>query len=880
MPTVTSYTPAWLSKPNPGHDIFTSAPKKGKETHLASGNAGNAADSSNKKSKPRPRRTIARRGTEVFIAVEREIRWADLVYMKETWEDSEQKKKGVKKGKEFDDRADQYEADHAQGYRTIKTPVADDIRQLVISPNANYLAILTMHTVHIAILPESSHLTALDTAPMRLKTFTLGPTTHVTSQSPICSALWHPLGVNGSCLVTVTEEAVVRVWELSTTDRWSFDRPTLAIDLQKLIEGTSLDQDFSASAIGTNKGFSPYTFDMEVASATFTGRGSGGWSPMTLWIAMRNGGIYALCPLLPAKWSPPPTLIPSLSVSIVSKVASMEDDSSVSQSTKLLSQQQLSWMSDLDSQEPMRIEGPAGEQQIEVYERPAHPGKIPRLQGPLDFDLAPKESKDEPDSELTDIYVIGPKLDADELMYGEEDELEMDDVDQEGLSVGVVCLLTSTGCLSICLDLDGVEAQWLPKTKSKNSRFMGEVEPSLLTFQVMETNRKGEVQENSWPMFSHDVNSRYSFYVTNPSNINFISLSPWVFALETELSEGGAGSNIRIDAIVKGHNSERKRVHTQKFDEFTTPLSAATLLRDPDLGYFLLSATARGPVAVSFEAPEFDFDLNRNSRSPSFESEYKKPITIYEPREVYQPGYALEEQSEIPKLLEKLRHSKYKRLLNEDIRLSPATLTVMTDAHKLLSEETHRLGKAAAEIFRRCESLQIELQSQIKKANDVAARIDAVIGVDQDDGPTPGTNEMIEQRIKGAKDRQVQLSERIERMKRKVTKGTRRELSDKENAWIEEVSSLQAKVFGEENPSRRAKEPWQRFEEVKELKDKIIEQIGEVSIEEEEEEQVSVKVQVPSEIRRAKVAQIMQLLDRESALVEGAKSRLERLSVV
>ncbi len=158
--------------------------------------------------------------------------------------------------------------------QVIKTPVADDIRQLVMSPQQDLLAVLTAHTVHICILPDSSHLNAKDSTPFKLKFWTLGPTTHVTSRSAMVTALWHPLGVSGSTIVTVTEDALVRVWELSTSDRWTFDAPTLAIDLKRLADGTSLEQDFSAST-ATNKGFSPDEFDMEVASACFPGQGSG-----------------------------------------------------------------------------------------------------------------------------------------------------------------------------------------------------------------------------------------------------------------------------------------------------------------------------------------------------------------------------------------------------------------------------------------------------------------------------------------------------------------------------------------------------------------------------------------------------------------------------
>lgn len=108
MPKIVSYTPAWLSKPNPGHQIFTT-------THAPSSNSSNS--SSRGKSKPGPRRTIAHRGTEVFIAVGKEIRWADLVYLKETWEDRAKKEKGFFKGKARDSTESQFDEDRAQGYR-------------------------------------------------------------------------------------------------------------------------------------------------------------------------------------------------------------------------------------------------------------------------------------------------------------------------------------------------------------------------------------------------------------------------------------------------------------------------------------------------------------------------------------------------------------------------------------------------------------------------------------------------------------------------------------------------------------------------------------------------------------------------------------------
>jgi nucleoporin NUP82 len=727
-----------------------------------------------------------------------------------------------------------------------------------------------------------------------MKTYTLGPITHVTSQSAVVSALWHPLGVNGSCLVTVTEDAVVRVWELSTTDRWSFDRPTLAIDLKKLADGVSLDQDFGASASGMNKGFSPDSFEMEVASACFASRGSGGWSPMTLWVAMREGDVYALCPLLPERWAPPPTLIPSLSVSIVAKVANLEDDPEVSEQSKLLSQQQLAWMSDLDNQDPVITEATIGEPPAEVYTRPLKPGKVPKLQGPFDFELAPEESEDELETMLTDIFVIGPKLDANELMSGEDEDLEIDTF-QEGLSSGVICLLSSSGRVTICLDLDGVEAQWLPSGKSKYRKFVDMSDPpSLLTFHVLNTLNPEEIFEGGWPMFSQDVSSRYSFFITHASGISFISLTPWVFRLESELQgSAGPGADFRIDLLVKGQNSVRERLVTEDIsaEAEPLPLAACVAIRDPDLGYFLLSASSYDPIALNFEAPDEEPQAPR-SRSPTYEAEPEpQPLLLCPPRPVYQPSPALGSSSALPNFLEQLRHSKYKRLINEPVRLSPATLGILTDAHKVLSEETHRLGTAAAEIFRRCNKLQLDLRDQIARANEVAYRIEALIGEDgPNDGMGPvGGNAGLEERIKDAKGRQQDLLERFERLKRKVTRGGAgaRELSDKEKVWAEEVSKLSKAVLPLESSSKslddkKASKPSERFEKVKTLKEELVERAKELGEEAEGESNnlVGSKVKVPSEIRRQKVKQVMELLERETALVEGAKGRLERLSLV
>ncbi|KAL0930942.1 nuclear pore complex protein An-Nup82 [Colletotrichum truncatum] len=884
MPKVKSYTAPWLSH-GPGRSLFT--PSSDSKALSA------PSLSSKKKSTAGPRRTVARRGTEVFVAVGKELRWGDLAYLKEKWSTKyAHRRMGSRVKREdstqnFEDAIPSTEeAATAQGFRTIKIPVADDIRQLVISPNSDYLAILTTHTVHICVVPDSSHLTAEDTSPLRPKIWTLGPTTHVTSRSSVASAIWHPLGVKGSCLVTITADAIVRVWELSLTDRWSFDSPTLSIDLKKLVDGTTLDQDFTASTAATNASFSQYSLEMQVASACFAARGSGGWSPMTLWIAMREGDVYALCPLLPQKWAPPPTLIPSLSVSIVSKVAALEDDPAVSEKDKLLAQQQLEWMGDLDTQEPQVLDNAPGEQPVEIYTRPSRPGVVPRLQGPFEFDADP-ESEDVLDGLLTDITVIGKKVETDDLMMGEEEDLDFDDGDQEGLSLSVVCLLSTTGQVRVLLDLEGIEAQWLPpRNKSRLGRLLSAADPpSLLTFQSIDTLSPKEVSDDAWPTFSSDAMSRYSLFVTSHAGITFLSLSPWVFRLEGELSgESEAGSDFRLGLLVNGQNSIRERLYTQSSSDVAVPLAACVAIRDPDLGYFLLSATPYETIALTFETPEDEFTPIRHETPYEEKPAVMEPLDFYEPRPAFQPSHTFDQQSDLPELINRLRSSRHKTIVNQEIRLSPVTLQILTDAHRILGEDTYRLGTAVAEIFRRCSTLQDELREQIKKANEVKEKIDKIAG-NEKDGEGESDEVRFERRIAEAQERQKRLNERLEGVRKYVGKAATRELSAKEKAFVEEVKSMEASVLGSSASSPGAKQQKllkKRFEDVQRLRDELVAEVERIQKTSEgkdgqESPSKSSELKIPSEIRKAKLQQVMGLLSRETALVEAVTARLERL---
>ncbi|KAI9762232.1 MAG: hypothetical protein M4579_000555 [Chaenotheca gracillima] len=934
MPNILNYTPAWLSRPSRGFDLFSPISDSRRNS------ASRARSSSNAGLKPSasrsyPRRIVARRGTEVFVVVNNQIRWADLSTIKNDWEEKNWRESKSKGHGGSGPPSDGDSEDSGPSYRILRTPVSEEIRQLVTSPTGDMIAILTSHTVHVAILPDPSHLGGPDTGPIRLRAHTLGPTAHVMTQSPVISALWHPLGVSGHCLVTVTAEAVVRVWELAAENRWSFDNPAMAVDLKKLVDGAYAEDDYGASSVARNKGFSPDSFEMEVAAACFGGSASpneSGWAPMTLWVAMSEGDVYALCPLLPSKWQPPDSLIPSLSISVVSKASADESDKATSEQDKRDAKQQFAWMSELDEQEPVFLPKRSEyEPDTATYVRPTKPGVVPKLQGPFDIELTPEETEKDMDVHLTDIYVAAAKLDGDELMFDEEASDFGDD--EAGLSVAVVCLLNSTGRVQVCLDVEGVEGKWLPSKKSK-SRFSLDLDddedgPSLLAFESLDTLRASELTMHppSWPTFSSDPYSRYSFFVTHGHAITYMSLTPWLENLESELKNtSDSGVDFRIAIMAESGCTLRQRIFTgpiqddASLDGLSQDLSAATIFRDSDLGYFVLTTREDKPYALTLFAQEFD-DTPREVTPFDIKTEPQETVAITKPREPYQPHSAFWQESPLPAFLEKHANGRLRRTLTEEIRLSQTTLSLMTDAHKVLSESTHKLGVAASELFRRCERLQEEFRGQIQQTNEIADRIENVTGEDADDLGSEQSVDLrgtaaIERRIELARERQAGLLERYDVLRRRVSRHGGRELSDKEKSWIAEVDKMKASVLesddeGSTNHRRSHKGanlPWKRFQEAKELASSLLTQAQEVvrtsktdtgaedgsaaATPAASEAEVpntptsrpstrreSASIRIPTDIRKMKMAQVMKMLDRESALVDATKNRLEKLTL-
>lgn len=208
--------------------------------------------------------------------------------------------------------------------------------------------------------------------------------------------------------------------------------------------------------------------------------------------------------------------------------------------------------------------------------------------------------------------------------------------------------------------------------------------------------------------------------------------------------------------------------------------------------------------------------------------------------------------------------------------------------------------------------MKLELTEQIRKVEDIARRIDSVTGDDDDVAGSPANNgqvarivgpEKIEQRMDAARTNSDKLHRRVEALRYKIAGLGGKELSAREEAWREEVLTLRQTLgikdeSGKEQGGSVNDDDGEdvsdasliaRLQNVtqlqKELLDKAKEATEKKTVPEEKEEdlqssQLSMSTsssRVPPDFRKQKVQQVMQLLERETALVDAVTERLGRL---
>ena len=295
--------------------------------------------------------------------------------------------------------------------------------------------------------------------------------------------------------------------------------------------------------------------------------------------------------------------------------------------------------------------------------------------------------------------------------------------------------------------------------------------------------------------------------------------------LENELrSIASVGTAFRIDVLANSSGTLRERIidfrHDQ--DRYDGEPTAAIVLQDSDLEYFLLTAVNNVPFAAVLDKPDSTPTDDIDHVTSEDLAQSMEMLALRPTRSPYVAPDSLQKKSALPRFLPDHAKNWHKRSLTGEIRLSSATLDLMTDAHRVLSQETHILGAAAADLFRRCERLQEELRDQIGRVKDIVNRVDqAIIEQTVPEGEFDEPKPVVDARLAQVLTRQDELQARFSQMKARFAEGRGQELSDKECNWVADTQRLRRMLIppddeedGAQNGGEQVAEPWQRLEEV------------------------------------------------------------------
>lgn len=202
--------------------------------------------------------------------------------------------------------------------------------------------------------------------------------------------------------------------------------------------------------------------DAERQVASFTlGKGNADWGPLSVYVVMRSGDIYAICPYMPKNAAIPSSYVHALECFVAAKQeflsaaeASAPSASTSSSANNLASvyDYQHKYVTALLKQLPPGTEFPSKSRTVLMHP-PNTMRTQPVRQGPFLLQPAPLTLDGSDGGNATDIVYLAFRTDGDEDDEGETERL------------GVVLVASQDGKVDVFLDVEKVEARWERKVR-------------------------------------------------------------------------------------------------------------------------------------------------------------------------------------------------------------------------------------------------------------------------------------------------------------------------------------------------------------------------------------------------------------------------------
>jgi WD40 repeat protein len=364
-----------------------------------------------------------------------------------------------------------------------------------INKNGKLLALIGEEGVDVMIIPQTVN--QLNIKELHANIITVGADIYSSNNGiKIVKAAWHPLSSTNSHIVILSSDGCLRLFDVSSESK----EPE-----QLYYVGPQYYDEykyFNSSVYIPGRSISGNSEEMEAVSFTFGGGDD--WEIFTVYVLMKNGDVYAICPFLPSKSIVKKSLLENLSVSIEQRWKESDpDDLVIDQQYKL----QRCWISTvLQELKPVKSDNLDKDEEVIIYGNISRFKDIhPVIQGPFLFQPAPVEF--------------------------DPDKYELDNIASSIISLktepfSIIVIAYTNGKVDVCLNVAPVEALWM-----SNNEIIHDFDlPILAVYETIDLKLKDSLPniENNVVNIKEDKYYPDICYLYHHGGVHSISFNNWL----------------------------------------------------------------------------------------------------------------------------------------------------------------------------------------------------------------------------------------------------------------------------------------------------------------------------------------------------------------
>ncbi|KAI9244347.1 hypothetical protein BY458DRAFT_447831 [Sporodiniella umbellata] len=706
------------------------------------------------------------RGHDLFVAAGSTIRVLNLTEFKNAW---------ITAAKEAFEKKEELSNNwfHLIPFKSLNTPQIDfNIESLTPNTNGRLLSVTGSRFLVVVCLPRQGFgdITMLKKE-IDCRTLTIGKKIY-NGKTEILQTEWHPLSEAKCHLVVLSSDAQLRIFNIGD----SIDQPEQEFDLSSVENREHVAESPSRGFVFEEDDVNGYE-DVAAFSLGGSSHSQSGWEVFTIHYALRNGHMYALCPVVPFGSTIHRKHLDNLSILVEAKYQKTRDSDTIDTRTlSYLFKLQKQWLEQLvNSASAGCKKNPhlLNNDMLSVASNTVSVSLPVRRQGPFVINH-PSDALNS--AQVTDILYI----------YSEPIHL---------LALGL-----SNGQVQNHILTSETDAQWQIPLEDKKE-WHKELEvllshrdflPTAILYEEIDLKAKNTPQTQVLRLLPDPVHVDI-YYIYHAGGVSTINMGRWLQApkeicAKAEDGKKGTLGELKRWLTEKTTSEVHGLINSAPLSGAFAPIVGAFVITDLYLSYTLLSITSDYKLTYSC----LNLSPDPEPENETAIRDQLKSITRTKGEQAYEsilPLPAFEKPKQLDSVLKtpkvvipsSLAHAK-------EVVINEETLRFFSKTSETIHRDTRELGKAGILIEERISLQQKEFEKQVLCMKKLYKRYQKHF--------SPEIKRKQEETLQNITQKHAILRLRMDEQLRLVMRNCQPSLSEEEKKWIKKLEELSDKVVG------------------------------------------------------------------------------------